>query len=85
MSFETQVTAPLVKGDARQRVILKSLIKETIDGIPFYYKGNREVLNKIETKTDIMADSGLQGYIKTFLDLLLGKHLDLSKYHVFYR
>ena len=59
------------------------LIRETIDGIPFYYKGFREVLNKTKTKAEIMADSGLQGFIKSWLMGLLFQHLDLSKYHIF--
>lgn len=49
----------------------------------FYYKGFREVLNKTKTKADIRADSGLQGFIKTFFVILLSQKLDLSKYHFF--
>lgn len=59
------------------------LIKETINGTPFYYKGFRSVISKLKNKTDIMADSGLQAFIKTYLFTLLVKKLDLSKYHVF--
>ena len=59
------------------------LIKETIDGIPFYYKGFREVLNKTKTKVDIMADSGLQLFIKSWLMSFIQKNIDSSKYHVF--
>jgi len=36
-----------------------SLIKETIDGIPFYYAGYRSVLNKTRKLEEIMPDSGL--------------------------
>ncbi len=59
------------------------LIRETIDGIPFYYKGFRDVINKTKTKAEIMADSGLQGFIKSWLMGLLFQHLDLSKYYIF--
>ena len=45
------------------------LIRETIDGIPFYYKDFREVLNKTKTKAEIMADSGLQAVSYTHLTL----------------
>ena len=59
------------------------LVKETIDGIPFYYAGFRSVLNKTKTKTDIMADSGLQTVIKNYLLMLFFRHLDMSKYWTF--
>ncbi len=59
------------------------LIKDTIDGIPFYYAGFRSVLDKTKLKTEIMADSGLQSFIKSYLMTLLAKQLDLSKYHIF--
>lgn len=59
------------------------LVKETIDGIPFYYAGFRSVLNKTKTKTDIMADSGLQTVIKNYLLMLFFQHLDMSKYWAF--
>jgi Uma2 family endonuclease len=59
------------------------LIKETIDGIPFYYAGFRSVLNKTKTKTDIMADSGLQTDIKAFFMILLAQHIDLKEFKVY--
>lgn len=66
-----------------KEVIPSYLIKETIDGIPFYYKGFRQVLNKTETKSGIMADSGLQALIKSLIMGILFKNIDLSKYHIF--
>lgn len=64
----------------KKQLIPNYLIKETIDGIPFYYRGFRDVLNKTKTKVDIVADSGLQGFIKIFFVLLFSQKLDLSKY-----
>jgi hypothetical protein len=52
------------------------LIRETIDGIPFYYAGYRSVLNKTKTLEDIMADSGLQLILKRFFFKLLDSYLD---------
>lgn len=75
-------TSPTTNGFARKRKIPASLVKETIDGIPFYYAGFRSVLNKTKQLEDIMADSGLQGFIKSALMHLLFKTLDLKRYHI---
>jgi hypothetical protein len=56
------------------------LIRETIDGIPFYYAGYRDVLNKKKTIEDIMADSGLQAIIKAYIMKLFAQHLDWDIY-----
>ena len=58
------------------------LVKETIDGIPFYYNGYRSVLNKTKKIEDIIADSGLQTDIKPYL---FGKlqALDRKQYKVY--
>lgn len=60
-----------------------ALIKETIDGIPFYYAGFRSVLDKTKTLEDIMADSGLQLEIKKFFYDLLVKYLDSKLFKVY--
>jgi len=83
MAFETNIGLTTIGGETEKQPIPEYLIKETIDGIPFYYKGFRDVLNKTKTKVDIMADSGLQGFIKTFFTLLFAKFLDLDKYQFF--
>jgi hypothetical protein len=67
---------------AQKRQIPDYLVRETIDGIPFYYAGFEDVLNKQKTKTDIMADSGLQSLIKSFLMELLIKSLDNQQFKV---
>lgn len=59
------------------------LVREVIAGIPFYYKGYKEVLTKNKTFEDIMADSGLQSLIKKYLYDLLLRHLDPVVYEVF--
>lgn len=59
------------------------LIRETIDGIPFYYKGYRSVLNKTKTLEDIMPDSGLQTLLKNLLKDFLTSNLDTAKYWIF--
>ena len=53
-----------------------ALVKETIDGIPFYYAGYRSVLNKTKTLEDIMADSGLQIDLKAYFFRLLIQYED---------
>ena len=78
-----EITGIHGKKPSKKRKIPKLLIKETIDGIPFYYKGYRSVLNKTKTIEDIMADSGLQLFIKNFLKDLLTAQLDKNKYWVF--
>ncbi len=67
----------------RKRKIPASLIKETIDGIPFYYQGYRSVLNKTKKLEDIIPDSGLQLFIKRFFFNLLNKNLDPKDFEVF--
>ena len=58
------------------------LIKEVINGIPYYYKGYREVLNKTKTLEDIMGCSGLQSIIIEYLMLSVCIHLDRKKYRI---
>lgn len=68
---------------SEKREIPEYLVRETIDGIPFYYAGFEAVLNKQKTKTDIMADSGLQSLIKSFLMEALFNALDTKLYKIF--
>jgi hypothetical protein len=65
---------------AKARKIPDYLIRETIDGIPFYYAGYQEVLNKKKTIEDIMADSGLQALIKAYIMKLFAQNLDWDIY-----
>jgi hypothetical protein len=67
----------------RRRAVPRFLVRETINGIPFYYRGYKEVLNKKKTLEDIMADSGLQTLLKKLLYDLLMRQLDPKIYDVY--
>lgn len=58
------------------------LVSEVIDGIPFYYRGYRAVLNKTKKLDDIMADSGLQLFLKEYISDLLKTGLNRKTYFV---
>ena len=81
----SDMTAPAIsiQAKAKKRKIPAYLVKETIDGKPFYYAGFRSVLNKRKTLDDIMPDSSLQNIIKMYLTFLVYQKLDSSKYWVF--
>ena len=64
------------------RSIPAHLVRETIDGIAFYYAGYRDVLNKNKNLDDIMSDSGLQFFLKDYLADLLKAGLDRKKYRI---
>lgn len=71
------------RAQRRTRKVPDYLVREMINGIPFFYKGYKEVLTKNKTFEDIMADSGLQSLIKKYLYDLLLRHLDPAVYEVF--
>lgn len=66
----------------KEKKIPDYLVKEVLDGIPVYYKGYRDVLNKTKTFEEIMADGLLQAIIKNWLQFLLSSRLDTNKYWV---
>ncbi|MBL7776144.1 MAG: hypothetical protein JNK89_09090 [Saprospiraceae bacterium] len=74
--------APAEKKSRKQNVP-PYLIKEWVNDIPVYYKGYRDVLQKIKTPEEIMADGILQAAIKFWLTLLVGNQLNRNKYWVF--
>ncbi len=78
-----ETSAKLVNGKRRRRPVPDFLVRETIDGIPFYYRGYKEVLSKKKVLDDIMADSGLQLFIKNYLHNLLIRGLDTEIFYVF--
>ena len=78
IAVQTQPTATVPK--AKKRKIPDYLIRETIDGIPFYYAGFQDVLNKKKTLDDIMADSGLQAIIKAYLMKIFAQQLDWKRF-----
>jgi len=65
-----------------RRNIPNYLVRELIDGIPFYYRGYRDVLNKTKTLEDLMSDSGLQAILKDFIGDLLKANLDRKNWKV---
>jgi Uma2 family endonuclease len=83
MSATTSQSTTEVTKQSKKRKIPKSLIRETIDGIPFYYKGFRSVLNKTKKLEEIMADSSLQSLLKKYLFSILLKELNDEKYEPF--
>ncbi|MFN0035652.1 MAG: Uma2 family endonuclease [Saprospiraceae bacterium] len=72
-----------VNGKRRVRSVPNFLVRETIDGIPFYYRGYKEVLSKKKVLDDIMADSGLQTLLKKYLYDLLLRRLNPEVYDVY--
>ncbi len=67
----------------RKRKVPDYLIKEMIDGVPFYYPGYRQVLTKKKTLEDIMGYSGLQAFIIEYFTYHVLNQLDLKKYRIF--
>jgi hypothetical protein len=68
---------------ARKRRVPDYLIKEVIDGTPFYYRGYKSVLNHQKKLEDIMGWSGLQGIIVSYFTFYVLNKLDLKKYRIF--
>ena len=65
-----------------RRKIPDYLVSEVIDGISFYYRGYRSVLNNTKTLEDIMGDSGLQLILKEHISDLLKAKLNRKKYFI---
>ncbi len=77
-AFVSPVT-PIEKGVATKKTsrnIPESLVRETVEGIPFYYPGFRGVLNKTKKLEEIMSDSGLQAYLKDLIGDLIKAQID---------
>lgn len=76
-------TKPAEKtGRSGKRAIPAYLVREVIDGIPFYYRGYRQAMKKTKTLEELMSDSGLQFFLKLYLYDLLKARLNLKKYRV---
>jgi hypothetical protein len=82
MQSATRIEPAPAPGSSSRRSIPTYLVREVIDGIPFYYKGYRKVINKTKTLEDIMSDSGLQFFLKLYIYDLLKAHLNLKRYRV---
>lgn len=59
-----------------------ALVREVIDGKPFYYKGYQLVLAKKKNLTDIMGSSSLQAKLISLLLRYLFGNLDFKKYDI---
>lgn len=70
------------KGEEKQ-AIPSYLIRDMIDGVPYYYKGYKDVLNKTKTRHDIMPCSTLQAEIIMYLNVLLIQAMILKKYRIY--
>ncbi len=68
---------------AKRKKVPDYLIKETIDGIPFYYPGYKKVINKKAVLEDIMGWSGLQGFIVQYFTFYVLNKLDFKKYRIY--
>jgi hypothetical protein len=73
--------AEALKKVSKGRKIPSYLVRETIDGVSYYYAAYRDVLNKKKTLEEIMADSGLQSVIKAYLMILFAQGLDLNRFY----
>ncbi len=66
-----------------KKAIPNSLIREVLNGKPYYYKGYKEVLNGTKTLEEIMGSATLQAFLVARIVYLLIKDLDTSLYDVF--
>lgn len=66
-----------------KRKVPSYLIKEWVYDIPVYYKGYRDVIKKKKDRLEVTADGILKSIINSWLSLLLGNQLNLSKYWIF--
>jgi hypothetical protein len=65
-----------------RRAVPDFLVREVVEGVPFYYPGFRSVLNKTKKMEDVMADSVLQGSLKSQIGFFLNAHLPAKKYRI---
>ena len=70
------------KANQVQEEIPAYLIKETIDGIPYYRKGYRSVLRGEKSLEDIMGCSGLQFVILQYFLRLIVRHDPEERYYI---
>lgn len=68
--------------NALEESIPTSLIREIIDGKPYYYKGYRNVLAGIIDEEGIMGCSTLQAFIVTYLVRVLLRSIDENQYFI---
>lgn len=79
------MSQPLTVGQKMNPVEIPDfLIREIINGVPYYYKGYREVLTHQKSLEDIMGSSGLQSYVIAKLVEFLILNIDRKLYQVLY-
>lgn len=66
----------------KRRKIPAYLVRETIDGVDFYYPGFRQVLDKRKQVEEIIGDGGLKFFLKLFLADALKEGLDKQLYRI---
>lgn len=71
------------KRNIEEQQIPAHLIRDVIDGKPYYYKGYKHFLNNAFSIHDIMPSSGLQSFIIMYLNYLLVQALGIKKYRIF--
>lgn len=82
--FSTAIPADQPKPAKKmRRNIPAALIREVVEGIPFYYPGYRAVLNKTKKLEDVMSDSGLQSLLKNAVGDAIKAQIDRKKFYVF--
>jgi hypothetical protein len=67
----------------RKRKVPDYLVKDLIDGVPYYYPGYKQVLSKKKTREEIMGWSGLQGFIVQYFTFYILNQLNLKKYLIY--
>ena len=75
------VSAP-TETKPKRRKIPAYLVRETIDGVEFYYPGFRQVLDKRKQVEEIIGDGGLTFFLKLFLADALKEGLDKQLYRI---
>ncbi|MEM6320488.1 MAG: Uma2 family endonuclease [Bacteroidota bacterium] len=84
INTQSMVKADYQGSEGKEKITIPSyLIRDIIDGVPYYYKGYKDVLNKTKTREDIMPCSTLQAEIIMYLNFLLTQALGLKKYRIF--
>lgn len=79
------VSAPIAAAKTKAKrapSVPEALVKEIIDGIPFYYKGYKNVLSGQQNPEEIMGASGIQSLLVSYLHALLILNLNQKQYRV---
>ncbi len=77
------VRTPVQYKKYEEKDIPAELVRDVIDGVPYYYKGYKDVLNKTKTIEEIMPCSTLQAEIIMYLNYLLVNFLGIEKFRIY--